>query len=420
MHLRTLDTPSVRFSAKPADPKATLAQAQKRAPVSVTPPGEITVSEGLKTYAQSIKAGRNALLFITAVLSGMIGMGMGLRNDLMNRERETLKQVEQEPGKKWADLTRISSENALKRMDSEMFWLKVELAFVLLAFGGLALAGTRSYKQLMQKAKQSDMVNMTVKAQSDPLSQGLCEVLNRRIDQACELYATQFHTLYREKPEARAELDSIFGGPDSLPTAPDLRKLFEYTTYQKVLHEHHLTGWEGTPPVTEQEHLEKLYTLLRTGLILGDPFAMVAEKPGTVTGQGFNDELLSQVMLTELTVQEETRHLSQLVEKKLDIEKHLTFARKALTVASLSVVNRKEEIQQIESALAVFNQYNAQLEAALNQPLTREAIQPKAHETLLAGVDESLAETLLQLKATLLTHTGEQTFQTSLQQALGT
>lgn len=409
--------PTPRFGAAISEPKLTLAQMQTRGASQVTQAGDLSPGERLACQIHNAKAFRMFFPMVSGFMLGLCGLMAGMNQMDAFREQQKLTALEANPDSSPESIQAVKNAFQEGQRGTRVALFYMSPVFLLIGLIGGAISH-RDVRKLQQQAKAFNAGELTIKAQSDPAVQEVCSRLSQRIDQACEIYAHQFHTLYREKPAARNHLDKVFGGPDSLPNASDLRKLFEYIAYQKVVNEHRLTGWQGPPPITEKQHLETLYTLLRTGLVVGDPFQFLVDNPDSPFKQGFNEELLSQVMLAELEVQQETRQLTQLVEKKQDIEKHLAFAQKALTVASLSVVDRKEEIQQIETALAVFSQYQQKIEAVLSQPLTKEMTRPQCHETLLAGVDQSMQETLLYLKSTLLVHREEQAFQTSVQNAL--
>lgn len=274
-------------------------------------------------------------------------------------------------------------------------------------------------RKLAREAKNWDATQLKLNTPKEPADKAMCDLLEARVSQACEIYAEQFNTISEEKPAVREELVRIFGKIGNKIVLPwELRQLFEYIAYQKVVFDHKLTGFQSPPPLKKQEYLETVYTLLRTGLVLGTPFRFLSDNPDLPFQQGFNEAMVSQFMASELEVQDEVQTWRPLVEKKLEIEKHLDVARKALTELSLSLVKKDTEIKQLEEAMDVFTRYKAQLEAALNQPLTLESAQPQTHATLLTTLDDSLQATLLQLNATLLAHNSQQAFETEIKNAL--
>lgn len=417
-----LSSAPLRFGANTANPKQTLANALRNQAV-VTPDGQESPREALEKKVAFEKRSWRILLALPPVflsLGGLVATGSARMITGINTE---IKQLKAESG---LNVIPISHQESNLTFFN---WLFINSLVLSTLFAGVAttmlLRQDQDFKKALQDAQEFDATSVTIKGHADPENQALCQILNRRIDAACKRYAQQFQTLYQSNDAIRQNLDTTFGGPQELPTAGQLRKLFDYMAFQKGKLDRSFSQLKGLPFVTEKQHLETVYALMKAGQIIGDPFECLIEKPDTLSQQAFNDAVLGQVAVAELQVQAEITHLTPLLHKKLQIEDHLSTARKALTKVSMSAMSRSEQdqqekIRQIEAALSVFTQAQQQLEAAINAPFKQEEIPARTQEILLSEMDVSLNETLLTLNAALLTHQEEQTFQTALQQALST
>lgn len=224
-----------------------------------------------------------------------------------------------------------------------------------LAGSGIALAaGLGQLKTLLDKSKKLQTVSLQLEKSWEPADQRLVLILKKKVDKAAEKYAERMAKAYDENPELKSLYNQVFGGKEQLPKSADILRLFEYMNYQHLMEERKDGKKNPLQKMSEEEHLTRVYILLKTGLKLGKIFEFAeAELPSQAKAatqslnppfaQKFNTSLNHSVILVDEQVRRQLEPLKALIRKELELEDYIQKAQLALAPLTLSEMDCEAE-----------------------------------------------------------------------------
>lgn len=400
-------TAPIRFSAKADTPSAekvryqkTLGNAKNIDADHLSTGSNASPLEVAKWKAQQERGEKTLAKGILLFLASFLSAGMGLQAYSAHSGRETITQIHQRmataPQEQIPEMqTRLSAIEKQVSENEKFLWVTslLFLPGIVALLGGKALAHGRRLKKLLAQIKGLEGKLVKVTPQKDAVNQRLVEALNKRIDEGAQQFAQRYQDLYANNPEVRDHFKALFDSADGLPTAENIKQLATYAVYHQILQEQGVSGWEGIQPIQETVYAEKVYSMLRAGQVLGNPFELITDKADAPFGEGFNEMMLGHITAMELKTSREVQQLKGLIEKQVEVERQIALARKALAVSSLSVADHKDKIQQITQVIEAFKVQQQKIETALAQ---RE-LPENPDENSVLGINDTLQELMVQL-----------------------
>lgn len=253
-------------------------------------------------------------------------------------------------------------------------------------------------KDAMKKARALKEKTLQLEGSEDPVEKQLVSLLEKWIDADAQTLSRLIRQTYEAEPEARAHLESLYGGKDKLPSASELRDLFRYFAYRALMDERPATVKAGEPyRVSARALMEKTSLFLKAGLETGELFQFVEPEQKERFGQSFNKLMAAKLGHLERHLSERLETVKDVVSQQVETEQHIRLAQRALVTAQMSRSMGAEKVAQVKGVIEQLKGHQQRVTQALENLKSVESVDALS----LAGLNEAFDQLVDHLKLML-------------------